>query len=79
MSETVPLSRQISALNAEILIRKGEHAAAIRRGTMRRSEADYAIESLEAAADTLRRLQARSRHINQRMFNDDVAPVGGCW
>ena len=79
MSDQIPLSRQISALQAELTIRRKEMDEEVRRGRMKESARQYTIESLEAAIGTLQRLQGRARIINQRTFNGDEAPVGGCW
>lgn len=79
MSAAPSLSQQIAALNGEIAVRKRELQKAVSDGRTRQSEADYVVASLEAIGDTLRRLDARRDQINQRTFNGDVAPVGGCW
>lgn len=79
MSDGPSLSRQISALNAEILVRRVELERDVRAKRLSRAQADYTIESLEACVDTLKRLQAQARMIKQRLFNDDAPPAGGCW
>ncbi|WP_020179687.1 hypothetical protein [Methylopila sp. M107] len=79
MSAGPSLSRQISALNAEIEVRKRETELEVRAGRMKMSQRAYVIESLEAAADTLRFLERNRNHIAQRLWNGDVAPAGGCW
>ena len=79
MSARPTLSRQITALNGEIHVRRQQLDKDVRAGRTTRSQADYVLESLEAIGDTLRGLQDSSRIIKQRLFNDDEPPVGGCW
>ena len=79
MSGRPSLARQISALNAEILVRRVELERDVRAGRLSRSQADYTIESLEAIGDTLRWMQRVERTVKQRLFNDDKEPIGGCW
>lgn len=75
MSDRPSLARQISALNAEILVRKKELEKEV-RGGKRQSVADFEIAQLEAIGDTLRWLQANERTIKQRLFNDDRSTGG---
>lgn len=79
MSERPTLRRQLSALQAEVALRRKELDEDVRRGRAKPSERDYVIESLEAAIGTLQWLQRVEPVIKQRLFNDDRAPAGGCW
>ena len=79
MSARPSLSRQITALNGEIHVRRQELDKDVRAGRTTRAQADYVIESLEAIGDTLRWFQRVERIVKQRLFNGDDAPVGGCW
>lgn len=79
MSQRPSLSRQITALNDEIHVRRQELDKEVRAGRRSRSQADYVIQSLEAIGDTLRWLQTIEPVLKQRLFNDDGPPAGGCW
>ncbi|WP_315759330.1 hypothetical protein [Bradyrhizobium sp. SZCCHNRI2007] len=62
MSDNIPLRQQISAINLEILQRK------IKPG-MSRSQAEYHVSRLEAAAATLEWLQANEVRIKGASSN----------
>ncbi|RXF75040.1 hypothetical protein [Hansschlegelia zhihuaiae] len=79
MSDRPPLSRQISALQAEILVRRKELDEEVRRGRVKDSQRTFILQSLEAAVDTLKWLQAIEPTLKQRLWNNDQAPAGGCW
>ena len=53
MTETVPLSRQIAALSAEKAFMERRISDAVKRRSLRQGEADYLVESFEAAIRTL--------------------------
>lgn len=76
---SAPLSRTISAWNAEIMVRRKETEKEVRAGRMRESQRDFIIASLEAGLDQLKWLEANEACVKQRLFSGDQPPVGGCW
>lgn len=72
---SAPLSRTISAWNAEIMLRRKEIEKEVRAGRMRESQREFIIASLEAGVDQLKWLEANESLIKQRLFNGDLPPA----
>ncbi len=53
MSSSVPIVRQIAALSAEKSYMERRLSDAVKRRALRQAEADYLVESVEAAIRTL--------------------------